>query len=98
MDTFGLIFLAATVLFPPFLLVGLVFLWLSDYWSRNEKLFGTLLPLGPFAVGLFYALFTDSWIVPNLAASLGLLVGSVVASFALAFRSGMRDSQLPDLA
>lgn len=98
MDTFGLILLAATFLFPPLFLVGMVFVWLSHYWSRNEKLFATLLPIGAIVVGWGIGLAYDGFAVPAAAAILAGVGAALIASFTLAFRSGLRDSQVPTSA
>jgi hypothetical protein len=94
MDTVGLMFLAATFLFPPFFLVGMVFLWLSHYWTLNEKLFGTLFPIGLFVVGWGVGLIQGGFAVPITAASIAGVAAAVIAAFALAFRSGLRDSRV----
>lgn len=94
MDTVGLMFLAATFLFPPFFLVGMVFVWLSHYWSLNEKLFATLFPIGVLAVGWGLGLLYGGFAPPAVAATIGAIVASVIAAFALAFRSGLRDSRV----
>lgn len=97
-DTFGLIVLASTIFFPPFFFVGMVFLWLSDYWTRGEKIFATLLPIGLAAVGWLYGYLQGGWAVPVAASSIAVVVSAVIVAFALSFRSGMRDAQLPDPA
>lgn len=98
MDTFGLVVLAAAFLFIPLFLVAMVFVWLSNYWTRNEKLFATLLPLGLFAAGWLYGIAQGGFVMPIAASQIAAMVGSLIASFTLAFRSGRRESRLPEPA
>jgi hypothetical protein len=97
-DTFGLFMLGITIFFPPFFLVGMVFIWLSSYWSRGEKLFATLFPIGAFAIGYLVGGGLGGFGVPEAASYVAGAGAALIASFALAFRSGMRDSRVLDPA
>jgi hypothetical protein len=88
LDTCALVFLGTACFLPELAVVGLVLLWVSDFWSQREKWITSVVTFVLIAAWLVLGATEN----PPNGAILLPRIGFVVCSFTLAFRMGLRDS------